>query len=322
MSNNPKGVYIEWDNIGLCGLVGMSGSGKTSTIRFLLAQMALSGTGIILIDGHGRMNSQTQTLAQSCESLSGAYIVPAAITDEDIIASIRLARDIAQARVDGKDNSRSHIALVIDEYVSIIDRMDQSTADFVTATMLKFATEYRKTEVKAFIAAHNWTKDFINSAAIRRSMNAVLLHRVSPDTVPLFTRNPIIRRNAPDMRVGEAYIIQAGADPIKVYIPKILVDDLKAVSHRVIPFDEYTKLEEISHVVSRGVSAPQSENSHFLNTDYSHDLLLKWYKEIKKCAQSGMNKADTISTVWGVLPGSSKRYKTASRIYDYLKGKM
>lgn len=318
--SNLKGHYIEWDTIGLCGLVGESGSGKTSTTRFLMAQMALNGTGMILIDGHGKMNTQTQTLAQSCEPLSSAYIVPAAITDDDIIAAIRLARKIAQDRIDGRDNSKSHVALIIDEFISVLGRMNKADFDFTVDTIVKFAGEYRKTGVKAFVSAFNWTQDMIGAATIRKSMNTKILHRVSANDVQLFSTLPYVKKTVPQMRVGEAFIIQANADPIKVYVPKVTADDLKAIKNRVLSWDG--SYQETFLSVSSNVSAYESGISQVSHTLDQNVLLQKWCEEIRNCINNGMNKTDTIVMIWGVYPGSSKRYKTASKLYDYVKTKI
>lgn len=317
----PK--YLEWENIGLCGVAGESGSGKTSTMRFFLAQLAMSGTGIILVDGHGRMANATQTLAQSCEPLSKAYLIPVAIDDNTIIEAIELARTIAQNRLDGIDSSRDHVALIIDEIVSIFDRLaeagKQKQIDRIVSTLEKFATEYRKTEVKAFIAAHNWTQDFVGSAALRRSMSTIILHRVSPEKVGYFTRNAIIRKKAPDLRVGNAFIIQANADYETVYIPKIVQDDLKAIAH-LVP-ETFLKFPEKFQKVSDRVSAAESGVSEISEVSQQQKTLKKWYETFLKLHESGKTKVEIIDLLWNVKPGANNKYRTASKLYDAFKRK-
>jgi hypothetical protein len=324
MNKQLKAQYIEWDAIGLCGIIGESGSGKTSTMRFILAQLALGGTGIILADGHGRMNSTSaQTLAQSCEALQKAYVLPVAVEDAAILVSIKHARTMAQNRIDGIDTDTSHVALVIDEFVSVLGRMSKEDSAYTIDTITKFATDYRKTGVKAFISAQNWTQDHIGAASIRRSMNTKIIHRVAVDAIGLFTNDPIVKKVVPNMRVGSAYIVQASADPIKVYVPKVTTDDLKAIQNRVIPYVSLARNEqETQDTVSHDVSALQSDISHFSYNINTQKLLLKWYKDVRNCIDLGKNKTDTIYAIWGASPGSSKKYKTASKLYDYLRSKL
>jgi hypothetical protein len=246
--------YLEWDNIGLCGIAGISGSGKSSTMRFLLAQMALGGTGIFLADGHGKIG--VDNLAHTTTPLASAFLAPVATDVDAAVDLIHAAAIVAHNRRNGKDKDiHFRVAIVIDEYISIMRQLDEDRRAEIVEIMETFATDYRKTNVKMFVAAQNWKEDFIGSAAIRQSMNATVLHRVSPDDVRLFQIPTSLKREVTQLRVGHAFILQQVSDPVKVYVPKITQDDLRAIAH-LVPQVELSEPKAV-------YSAPESVNSGF-----------------------------------------------------------
>lgn len=324
-----KGAYTEWDQIGLCGIAGKSGSGKSSTMRLLLAQMAMGGTGLIVADGHGKFGQQN--LASTIDALSDAFIYPVASSDDAIYDSIMRAYQIAKWRAEHWDSPQmpGRIALVIDEISNILLRCTPEQSKNIVDALVYFATQARKTNVKTFIGSQNWTQDFIGSAAIRKSMNVLILHKVAPDEVSKFTNVSLIKKSVPNMRVGEAWIIN-GTDPVRTYIPKVTTNDLTAIANRIIPYELTDDVisatgetqRETFLKVSNAVSPLQSRVSSASSSDQTQKLLQIWYTKVRKCYLDGLNKTDTIHLVWNVSPGSSKRYKVASRLYDSFKDRL
>lgn len=325
----PTPRYIEWDRIGLCGIAGKAGSGKSSTMRLMLAQFALSGVGIILVDGHGRYGQQN--LASTVTALSGSFIVPVAKEDDSIYDAIKLAYDIALWRVYNWKESHSPpmIALVIDELANILMRFDGDRAQFIIKALVFFATEARKTNVKTFVASQNWTQDFIGAASIRKSMNTVILHRTAPDEVSKFTNMLAIKRSAPNMRVGEAWIIN-DEDPTKVYVPKVTQDDLLSIAH-LVPV--YEMADDVFHVVSPEFQKPDEtleadretayETDETLETDlpFMPNIGINIVYNMQFHARKGVGKKDVIFIVLKAKPGATQAWKAASKLYDNAKEK-
>lgn len=315
-----KPTYIEWASIGLCGVAGKAGSGKSSTMRLLAAQMAMSGTGLLIADGHGRFGQQS--LGATLQPLAASFILPVAVDDADILNVVTMAHKVAQWRMkhwtDSKEPPR--IALIIDELANILMRFDKETAQYVINALNYFATEARKTNVKTFIAAQNWTQDFIGAASIRKNMNTVILHRTAADEVAKFTNLSMIKKTAPNMHVGEAWIISQ-LDPVKVRIPRVTQDDLVAITSSIPVYIPSHDVETIVHKKPT-VSASQRDISQFRSRDQTQDILQKWYVEIRKLNKEGYTKTQVIQQIWNVSPGSSKRYKLASKIYDSIKAKI
>lgn len=335
-----KPQYIEWgiDNgIGLCGIVGKSGSGKSSTLRFILAQLAMSGTGLIVVDGHGRISDQN--LVATLEPLWGACLIPVAVTDEDVISAIRLADRIAAHRLEGIDTDLGfRVALVIDEYISILQRVSKEVAQEIVQIINRFGQVYRKTNVACFIAAQNWTADFIGAASIRQNLVITLLHRMAPDEMRLFTGNPFVRKVGPTLKPGELFILNGPQDPVKVYVPRVRMDDLKAIAGYV-PTIEYgagfNAPQPIKTPIASNFVEPNSTNNalqpikpqiggHVIQPKKAENIAQAFIQNALQWDESKLgplHKVKLIKKVLNIGPGRNKTYLAASKLYDALESR-
>lgn len=304
-----KPIYLEWDNVGLCGIAGKSGSGKSNTIRFLIAQLALARTAIVLIDGHGTAAQDSVTKTTAC--IHHTLLLPPATTPTDGVAYLRRAEQIAQSRLDRGYNEYP-IAVIVDEVITLLRSVSEHDRNECIRIMERFATDFRKTDVKLFIAAQNWTQDFIGSASLRRSMNRVILHNMALDTVKYFTGDPIVRKKISFMQTGEAFILGDGA-PIFVKVPYISQDDLAELA--TLPASE-TVLESMVKEDDSftDVSPPFSPLQSRLPI-VSPSLETQIYG-LKTHSEKGKIKA--IREVFNCSPGKSSRYKAASKLWDAL----
>lgn len=334
-----KPIYIEWDKedgIGLCGIVGKSGTGKSSTIRFLAAQLALAGVGLIIIDGHGKIGEQN--LAQTLQVLDPAMLVPVVTEDNDIISTIRAVAEIAHRRLNGIDkDTHQRVALIIDEYISILRRLPKEQANEVIEIMLRFAVEYRKTGVACFIAAQNWGADFIGAKSIRSSLKLMLMHRMSADEIKSFPMvDSISRKYIPTLKTGELFIFDGKNDPTRVKVPRVTQDDLVALEGK-IPFADLNQpnnapqrnkmpiLEESEELEPQD-NAPQRnkpQNQGYVNPPKNARIIaqafidnaLQWDESI----DGPFHKVKLIKKVLNIGPGRNKTYLAASKLYDALK---
>lgn len=332
-----KPSYIEWSNIGMCGIVGKAGSGKSSTMQLLLSQLALSGVGIVLVDGHGKFGSQT--LASTCEPLAAAYVLPAAISDDDILESITSVYKLAKWRIENWNQSSDPppIALVVDELTNILSRFDNADSDFIISALEFFATQARKANIKTFVASQNWTADFIGAASIRRSMNVTILHRVAPDVVSSFTNVLTVKRDVPNLQVGQAWVLNQTDIPRKVYLPKVTQDSLVAVQKHI---PRYNPTKDVLIALGRYESSLRGDGSmeesvfdasgSYIQVSgmskNTQNMIYTKIAEMRKIAlewgethSEPITKAALIKKTFGIAPGRSKTYSAASKIYDYAR---
>jgi hypothetical protein len=299
---NVAPFYLEWPTFGVFFIAGKSSSGKSSTARFLLSQMAIANVGLIVADGHGSMGPES--LATAVQPLERSFLLPPARDKESIYNAIRFVNKIKQARVDGVDKKRTKIALVIDEFTSFLLRCEPKEKAFIADLMLSLTNEARKTEIRIFVIAHNWSQDYLGAAAIRRSISGGIFHRLDDGETKLLRAayNPQLRKQIASLKPGQAVLDIPTLDPTLVTVPYVSLDDLLSVQALVT--DKSQEAEFYSQF-----------NNTTVDTTMNIDTIIRLLQSSK---QAGKGKVSTIYDIWGVKPGSNVKYTAASKLYDEL----
>lgn len=219
-------VYIELESLGVLAIVGKSGTGKTSTIRFFLTQLLLSGAHIYVCDPHG--NTNRENLTMSIEPLL-PYLI-SAVTKEQRTQAIHEFGLRLQKRLDGVDKSDTPIVLVLDEAPSHFIQCSAEELKEAAAIFLKTANEGRKVGVHAILLLQNVKKDFIGSRSIRSSLTHILFHRTNEEETKLLVQSMpnAIKRRISRLGIGKC----------------LLYPDLKTISIPFIDNDETIYFEQ------------------------------------------------------------------------------
>lgn len=311
--NKAKPLYLEWETFGLFGVAGSTGSGKSSTTLFLLAQLALAGVGLIVADGHGRAGNES--LAERAQPLSRALLYPIAIDPSDVLDTIKYVESIMRRRINDKEPTDQKIAFVIDEYTSLMLRMTPQQAKQTTELLLLISQEARKTNVRGFLLGHNWSANFIGNAAIRSNLaNSVLLHCLAENETKLFfpSAPAKLKREIANLKQGQAFLKTARLDPVKVHIPYITTDDLLSIAN-FIP----DVRSNYDHDIENALESYEMDETVYNKIEQKPKLSLKSIVEtILENRKNGIMKKKTIYQIWGVKPGASDTYKAASKFYD------
>lgn len=98
-----------WLDLYSTAVGGMSGTGKTTTQRFLACQTALQGAKFAIIDPHA--DAGDESLAATLRPLSSAFLCEPASDDKSIRETVRLVADMGRRRVQGKDDDTTPIIL-------------------------------------------------------------------------------------------------------------------------------------------------------------------------------------------------------------------
>lgn len=329
-----KPVYLDWDSFGVFAVAGKSRSGKSSTTRFLLAQMAMGDVGLIIADGHGKFGGHN--LAATIQPLEKAFIRPVAIELEDIIESIRFVMELVDMRLNSgkKPQELPKVALVIDEVASVMLRIDPQQGKDITHFFQRLANEAGKTNVRVFLLSQNWSADFIGAASVRRSIGGKLLHRLDEgETTLFFPSAPAqLKRTISGLKQGEAVFESQTQDPVKVTIPYITLDDLTTIRDFVVvpsflktdPFLE-TLLVSNERMTNDHENGIQNAEEHVepLEVHVEENVpLTHAVQAVQSCIEKGWGKEKTLIKIFHVTKGGSKKYKAASKLYDALKQRM
>ena len=322
-----KAIYIEWDLFSACAIVGSSGSGKTSTLRLILAELALDGIGLVICDPHGNLNRDN--LASVVEvPLKNAIIRPIAKSKDEIIKAIRYVKNIMTDRYERGATEEQRIVLVIDEVVSfLIDCTPEETQE-IASFFLKIANEARKVGIRIFLSSQNWKSDYIGSKSVRNSINAVIFHRVSGEEVKLFYQSApaVLQRQISGLKQGTAIIRAAQHDFVKVVVPYVSIDDLSAIKD-IVPVVAPIQTITNNNSTMLGNNAETMLSELLSNTPEKDDsrgivratTVNDTVKNIRRSIILGHTKTQTILYVFGIKAGTNKKYKAASKMYDRVK---
>lgn len=307
---NP--FYLEDNTYSTVAICGKSGSGKTSTIRFIIAQMLLNNTQVIVCDPHG--NAGTQSLADGIDPIKHLLAMPIAITLEDRITAFRLVHKILRDRIEGKDTNNQKICIILDEATSHFLECSKEQHDEFSRFLLSLTNEGRKKNISCYMLSQNWKNDLAGSRSIRSSITHVLFHRTSEDEVKLFVpaMPTNVRRTISTLPVGYMYVYPFMT---KLSVPYISKDDL---------IDFASKFQnKISSVIIATPNPPHSHAESRHATIATHDAkkpeskLATAIKDIIRYKNNGMNKEDTIMKVLQIRKnGKSEKWKIASKFYD------
>lgn len=154
-------------------VAGMSGTGKTTTQRFLACQTALHGAKFAIIDPHA--NTADDSLAGTLQPLAGAFVCEPASTDKAILEVVRYVADVGRRRIEGKDSDTTPLILWADELTALLGR--SAIGDDLAELLERIAQEYRKRWVFVCGSGQIFTAARTTSE-LRDSFASVLCHRM------------------------------------------------------------------------------------------------------------------------------------------------
>jgi len=165
----------------VCG--GLSGSGKSNTTRFLLAQYAMLGWRLAIFDPHG--NSEEGILS-SLAPLSGSFFMPPAIEFEDGMEMLRcvMLEGERRARVEGsRPNDFDPLLFVIDEVAEFAAMATDEERQYAEKSLPIILKSFRKFNIFAFCISQFWSKSEMGDLGfkLRRAAQTSIIHRMPKD---------------------------------------------------------------------------------------------------------------------------------------------
>ncbi len=162
-----------WLDLYSTAIAGMSGTGKTTSQRFLACQTALQGARFAIIDPH--QGAAADSLAATLQPLSSAFVCEPASADKAILDVVRYVADVGERRIKGKDTDTTPLILWADELTALLGR--SSVGDELAQLLERVAQEYRKRFVFVCGSGQIWTASRTTSE-LRDSFASVLCHRM------------------------------------------------------------------------------------------------------------------------------------------------
>lgn len=172
----------------VCG--GLSGSGKSNTTRFLLAQYAMLGWGLAIFDPHG--NSE-EGILPSLMPLSNSFFMPPAIEHDEGMEMLRCVMLEGERRASiagSKQSDFDPILFVIDEVAEFAAMASDEEREYAEKSLPIILKSFRKFNIFGFCISQFWSQSEMGNMGfmLRRAAQTSIIHRMPQDSAKIIER--------------------------------------------------------------------------------------------------------------------------------------
>lgn len=230
-----EGIYGSWTDLYSSAILGVQGSGKTTTARFLAAQSALNGAKFVVCDPDGESNQSVaydQTLTCALEPLQSLYVTPPAFSNEDILKSIRLARQTMYSRITGATSDDWPLIVWFDEFNTLM--RDRTIAEELGPLLEEIATRGRKRNIFSALLMHQAQASRAGGSELRDVLASAYIHRVKRRIAAMVLGVPtgdLVETTA--FANGEALLYRTRGTLAHIAIPWTTRADIEQVAARL-----------------------------------------------------------------------------------------
>jgi len=232
-------IYGAWSDLFSFGVGGASGSGKTSTAIWLLAQAVRQGAKLIVIDPHA---GNKDSLATKLQPLANSFLCNVATSPDEMLASINYAQSIFDARKSGLDLEQTKIILCIDEWLACM-RGEVKEAFQVLAESI--SQEGRKYNFIGCFLSQKWS--ISKSGDMRDTLTAHIITRSRPNLARQQTglTSSDLPSDVISLDQGQFYLLNTTGDLQKLRAPYVSQNDLSGIA---LSLDTSTSQQRPKHV--------------------------------------------------------------------------
>jgi len=302
-----------WKDLYSSAVAGLSGSGKTTTLRFLAAQSAAQGARFLILDPHA--DAGDESLAGTLAPLAPAFLAPPATDPRAMLRLLEQAQTLMQTRLAGGARPWPLI-VAVDEFTALMGRSDLAgpLAELIEA----IAQEGRKVQVFALISGQIFTAARSGSTALRDALASAYVHRMKRAQARLLIGTDDAAR-AEGLRAGQALLARANGDVIAVTIPDTTAADITHVAALLA-----NPVSPVSPPFPP-VSGPVSGEVIQKRPSTPAEMDPARVEAVREAVCAGMSQGDILTQVWAVKAGGGAAYKAATdefrAILAYLVGR-
>lgn len=305
--------YGSWLDLYSCGIGGVSGSGKSTTVRFLLFQAMLAKGRFIFVDPH--IADEEESLAAQFRLFTGVHqFPPCNAAPKEVLQRVRwLKREFDRRKKTGMKTP--FLILVIDEFNAVmrIKEVREELADL----LLEIEQESRKFGIFAMLLAQRWSAQDLGGADIRTSLASLLAHRFTDEDQ---ARKLVGSRNGPrclDLDTGHWLFRDTKGKLNEMVTPETSSED----GARVAQLAGTSIIASIP--ASRGTSTGPLVLTEAMDTQLA-DVATTEPVEPGDVARIGEVRAlllerkgqnEIIEALWGVRSSDGRPYRTAVEEY-------
>lgn len=216
-----------WDDAYSLGIAGLSGYGKTNTIRFLIAESLLTGAvdRFYIIDPH---YPHPKSLLASLGELKTSPRIRYAenpLETPDLLAELHGTID---RRLALKEPSTPIICLVVDELIQTVKKHPQ-----IAEIVERIGTESRKAGVYGMFAAQSWNSDKTGGTTARDNLTALFVHRMKRKQAQTLLQDTDLTRLVTQLDKGQVLFAPVADNAQILTVPFCRLEDMREVITRL-----------------------------------------------------------------------------------------
>ena len=291
-SGSPK--MGTWQDAYSLGIAGLSGYGKSATIRFLMSESLLTGAvgEFFVIDPHYPHEKSLLASLGELKQAKQLHYVENSLDTMDLLSVVNARID---RRLKGEEASDPLLVVVIDELIPAV-----KTFPAISSLVERIGTESRKAGVYGIFASQSWNGDKTGGTTARDNLTALLVHRMKPKQANTLLQDSTLAKQVTRLQPGQVLFSPTSADPELLTVPYCSLNDMPEVVKRLTPFDMTT-------------AAPKLEDAKEFETVENDTVLIQQIKqrfpENNELARKiGYDKAQVSRALnYGVMSASLRR---------------
>ena len=216
-----------WRDLYSAAIAGMSGSGKTTTVRFIACQSALLKAQFVIIDPHG--DSGEESLAETLMPLQDSFLFDPAILPHQMLSALKATEYELQQRLADKERPRYPLIVCVDEMTSL---MRTDLAKPLAGLLQDVSQQGRKVGIFALCMGQIWKGSTSGGTELRDSFASKYVHRLARNQARMLlpTEEAATVERLP---AGQAVLCRTNGDLIPVSIPLTTGSDVTSVARLI-----------------------------------------------------------------------------------------
>lgn len=303
--------YGSWLDLYSAGNGGVSGSGKSTTTRFLLFQAILANAKLLMIDPH--LGDPEESLAHQFSLLPASIhqMPPCNARAEQVFKRVRwLSKELERRQNIGR--KLPVLLFVVDEFNSLMRRFSKEERNELVKLLLDIEQEGRKFGVFALLIGQRWSAQDLGGADIRSSLASKLAHRFSDEDQAKRFMGSKYGKQLLELETGHFLFYDTKGKTAEMVTPATYAEDGALVA-RIIEGEGVTSTNDFA--TSESTSTEEDFEAEEAVTSRPVKPLDARSEQVLSMLKKQAGQNEIIEQVWGLKSSDGRPYRAAVEEY-------